>query len=178
MSYRYIIIIILAVTGFLACKKYSDPQGQSDPRLSRPYCNDPVAVNYNWDFPGTPNDSVCFYPSQVFSGTYSYQDSVYLPDNSLAYVTPVTMHLWPLTRTNIRITGFCPNGDSLNFTATRYYTASNDTLLGLGVPICSNLDTLTGTLTKYQTNDTFMLVDFTVVSDTGTTYHRGTAYKQ
>jgi len=178
MSYRYIIIVILAVTGFLACKKYSDPQGQSDPRLTRPYCNDPLAVNYNWDFPGVPNDSVCFYPSQVFSGTYSYLDSIYLPDNTLARVTPVTMHLWPATEKDIRITGFCPNGDSLYFTATKYYTAYTDTLLGNGVSFCTSMDTLVGTLTKRQTNDTIMLVDFTVVTDTGTTYHRGTAYKQ
>lgn len=178
MSYRYIIIILLTVTGFLACQKYSDPQGKSDPRLTRPYCNDPVAVNYNWDFPGVPNDSVCFYPSQVFSGTYSFQDSIYLPDNKLAEVVPVTMKLWALTRTNIGITGFCANGDSLHFTASRYYTAANDTLLGLGVPFCTSMDTLTGTLTKSQANDTIMVVDFMVVTDTGYTYHRGTAYKQ
>ena len=43
--------IILLVAA--SCSKYTDDPGETDPRLSRKYCNDPEAVNYNRDFPGT-----------------------------------------------------------------------------------------------------------------------------
>src|ERR1043165_6289024 len=78
MRYFSLIILSLAlVMGFaFSCKKWQDPAPKEDPRLTRPYCNDPEAVNYNWDFPGKPDNSVCFYPSDLFAGTYTFWDTV------------------------------------------------------------------------------------------------------
>src|SRR5438132_180001 len=66
-----------------ACKKYVDEPGKSDPRLSRKYCNDPEAVNFNRDFPGTADNSVCFFPSDAFKGTYTFTDSIYIGKDTL-----------------------------------------------------------------------------------------------
>src|ERR1043165_5567011 len=78
MRYFSLIILSLAlVMGFaFSCKKWQDPAPKEDPRLTRHYCNDPSAVNYNWDFPGKPDNSVCFYPADLFAGTYMFYDTV------------------------------------------------------------------------------------------------------
>lgn len=181
MYYRYIVFIVLIIISLSACKKYSDIKGVHDPRLdSTFYCNDPEAVNYNWGFPGIPKDSVCFFPTDVFSGTYLFKDSIYTPANadSPALVISYTLNLYRLTKVNFRMTGFCSGGDSLHFTADRYYKAYGDTTALTGQTFCNILDTLSGTMTKDMTNDTTMYIDFTVVADTGTTFHRGTAFKQ
>jgi hypothetical protein len=181
MYYRNLLYIAFFVlVGLFSCKKYEDTKGVHDPRLdSTYYCNDPAAVNYNWGFPGIPKDSLCFYPTDVFSGTYLFKDSIYTPEGlAPVMILPLTLNMYKLTKTNLRVTGFCPSGDSLRFTVDRYYKAYGDTTVVSGQTFCNIVDTMSGTMTKYNTNDTILYVDFTVVSDTGTTYHRGTAYKQ
>lgn len=177
------VILFLALLG--GCDKWEDPAPGDHPGLNNPYCNDPEAINYNWGFPGRPNDSVCIYPTDVFKGTYSFRDSIYLPDgsfDSLGSLVTYTLQIHPLTRQKMAITGWCPSlTDSIKMTADRFFRASIDTLDGLaqGQTMCRILDTATlGTLARSATNDTFLTIDFTVVSDTGVRFHRGTAVKQ
>ncbi|XZF12475.1 hypothetical protein ACTHGU_11840 [Chitinophagaceae bacterium MMS25-I14] len=185
MRYRYhIILITLVVAGFFSCKKYKDTPGIRPPQLdSQKYCNDPTAVNYNWGFPGVPDNSVCFYPTQLFSGTYSFKDSVYTPDERLARIDSFVLQLNALTHSQFSVSGFCTSGGALNFTASRYYSATVDTTVAdsstgvYGQIFCSIADTVNGTFTKSHTNDSIFTVSLTVISDTGTTTHRGTAYK-
>lgn len=177
------VFLLLAFLG--ACDKWEDPAPGDHPELNKPYCNDPEAVNYNWGFPGKPDNSVCIYPSDVFKGTYSFRDSVYRPDgsfDSLGSLITYTLQIHALTRQKIAITGWCSSpADSIRLTADRFFRATVDTLGGLaqGQTMCRIQDTLTtGSLTRAISNDTFVTVDFTVVSDTGVRFHRGTAVKQ
>lgn len=162
----------------LSCKKYEDKPGPDDPRLVRPYCNDPEAVNYNWDFPGKPDNSVCKYPADVFAGRYQFNDSIYDAGNSLVLRQQYTLTLTARSRSALDITGFCGPGDAIKMTASRFFRASVDTTIEAGQPFCRSLDTLSGYITRTAADDTRLKFFFTVVSDTGLSYHQGTAIKQ
>jgi hypothetical protein len=177
-----IFILILLAAGVYSCKKYVDKPAVKDPRLSKPYCNDPNAVNYNWDFPGTPDNSVCFYPTDVFAGVYELHDSAFLAATGW-YVASDTVMLTIRrhSTTKMGVSGFCSNGDSLLMTAGLTFMATVDTLIGdsitfQGQAFCSLADTINGTITKDRINDSFLYINLFVSSDTGViTNHIGTA---
>lgn len=181
-------VILFLTAGLLAsCKKWKDEKGPTDPRLSRKYCNDPEAVNYNWDFPGTPDNSTCIYPSSGFKGTYLFTDSVFdAATNTFIKAINYTLYFGPSGKQQFGVSGFCSNTDSVFFHSNRYYKAVGDTVLrssrdtsnGAGQFFCRTQDTLTGSIDRVGTNDSFFSISLTVVSDTGTTLHTGTAVKQ
>jgi hypothetical protein len=172
-----------------SCEKWTDAPGSDDPRLGdRKYCNIPDAVNYNWGFPGKPDSTVCFFPSDLFSGTYQFKDSVYLENNTFDSVksqTSYTLHIYKLTKNRFALVGLCGIMDSLKFTAERTtYRATgdstiktSDTTVGHGQFFCRSLDTLTGFILKPQSDSNKLILNFRVVSDTGVNFHRGTAIK-
>jgi hypothetical protein len=164
------------VLALVSCQKWKDQKG-ADPGLTSYYCNDPVAVNYNWGFPGMPDSTVCYYPSDVFTGTFSFVDSVLLPDNTLSGIQSGMFQITADSREKFTIAGICA-GNMLHFTANRYGLATADTLIanGAGQLMCREQDTLVGQITQSAPDTLFF--NFTVLSDTGTTYHLGTAYKQ
>lgn len=182
--YRRLLVILIVAISLYSCKKWEDEKPAQDPRLTRPYCNDPEAVNYNWDFPGVPDNTRCFFPTEVFNGTYSFTDSLFSGD--LEYDTFYTYNISLIARSKSRfvISGFCPGGKELAFTADRFYRASADSLMLpdssfiSGQIGCRAIDTLSGMITKDPKEDNKLRINFTVLSDTGTTYHIGTAIKQ
>ncbi len=186
----YFLLSILWLCTLTACKKWTDSDSPDDPRLNeRKYCNDPTAVNYNWNFPGQPDSSVCIYPSDLYTGTYSYTDSVYDSQNIFDSTRSTNNYLFTIFatgKTSLRITGFCGPSASLPFTAQRSsYRAAADTTIFMddtvkvyGQLFCRTQDTLTGYFIKNQYDSTVLLIDFRVVSDTGINFHRGTAIKQ
>ncbi|MBS1615834.1 MAG: hypothetical protein JST06_06905 [Bacteroidetes bacterium] len=171
-----IFLVVFCLSGLSACKKYEDKPGQYDPRLSSKYCNDPAAVNYNYGFPGTPDNSVCFYPADVFQGSYQFVDSIYSNDKLVAEV-PLVLQASKQDETRFVVTGFC-NGSTLKFTANRALFAYADTVVGNGQVLCRPQDTLSGTLIQRLSDSVRLSVYFTVSSDTGSTIHQGTAYRQ
>lgn len=185
-----VLMVFSFVVAISSCEKWEDKKAEQDPRLQdRKYCNDPEAVNYNWNFPGVPDNTVCFYPSDLFTGTFLYTDSVYSSNNvfdSAGSLNTYTLFITPLSKNKFVIKGFCPT-DSLKFTAGRStYMAISDSLLKVndstflpGQFLCRINDTLTGTITNNK-NDSLdnLYINWTVVSDTGVNYHRGTAIKQ
>lgn len=161
-----------------SCAKWKDKPAQNL-GLTNKYCNNPKAINYNWGFPGIEDSTVCVFPSDPFVGTYSYQDSVYWLNGTLdsGYTHLVTFSISKNNFNQFSLNGFCP-GSNFLFTADRYYNAVSDTIIGPGQQfMCRTLDTLTGGLT-YNSTDSSLTINFTVVSDTGTTNHKGIAYKQ
>ncbi len=180
MLHRIVIIIIL-LGAFTSCEKYKDNPGQDDPRLDRPFCNDPEAVNYNWDFPGKPDNSVCFYPTDMLAGSYTLQDSIYSSENILDTlgIRTVYFNIHPLSRSHIGVVGLC-GPDTLFFLSDRHYNVSADSLFDEGQAFCSPLDTMTGTMRLTPGDTTFLKLDLTVNGGvlTGVRYHRGTAIKQ
>ena len=170
------IILLLAAS----CEKYEDVPGQSDPRLSRKYCNDPEAVNFNRDFPGTADNSVCFYPADAFAAQYSFIDSIYDGGNKLLAEVPLLLTISADSRTKMSMTGFCPGSTNpIKLTANQQLRAFVDTTVLNGQLLCRVKDTLSGYISQKTPGDTLRLkLTFTVVSDTGLNYHEGTAYRQ
>jgi hypothetical protein len=84
--------------------------------------------------------------------------------------------------------GFCGPTDSLRFTSERTglnasadtTIQATDTTLGFGQYFCRIQDTLSGSVSRPQndTTNSYLFINFTVVSDTGVNFHRGTAVKQ
>ncbi|MBS1740821.1 MAG: hypothetical protein JST88_09800 [Bacteroidetes bacterium] len=189
LGYSIILFAVMATTIFISCKKWTDPAAPKDPRLNdHRYCNDPLAVNYNWNFPGVADNTVCIYPSDLFKGTYSFTDSVYDNQQNLDTINPrktYLLYFLPVTKYQFRVVGFCGVFDSLKFTAERSTYRANadttifqfDTIKVYGQYFCRQLDTLTGYFQKNKNDSTLMTVQFRVVSDTGTFFHKGTAVK-
>ncbi len=161
-----------------SCKKYEDKVGPSDPRLSRLYCNDPEAVNFNWDFPGTPDNSVCLYPADAFKGQYRFTDSIYNSASQLVLQRQYTLDLYALSRSRLALLGFCGPSDTVKLTASRFFRATVDTTVLKGQALCRPQDTLSGYLTRTAPDAQHLHFFFTVTTDTGFTFHMGTAVKQ
>lgn len=183
-------ILFLPALVVYSCDKWEDPKGTEDPRIDeRTYCNDPLAVNYNWNFPGKPDSTTCFYPTDVFKGTYLFRDSIYRGDNtfdSAASQQIYTISLLAYDENKFALIGFCGVSDSLKFTAERstYRANADSTILAAddqfnyGQFFCRMEDTLSGYLTKDRYDSSKLYIQLTVVSDTGVNFHRGTAIKQ
>ncbi len=187
------IIIFILVPFLYSCEKWEDKKAVRDPSLDdRKYCNDPQAVNYNWNFPGQADSTVCFYPSDIFKGTYQFTDSVYNADYSFDLDRPrstYTLQIVALTRNKLAVIGFCGLNDSLKFTAERSSYRANvdstirisDTTFDYGQFFCRIEDTISGYISENRFDTTppnKLLIEFMVRSDTGINFHRGTAIKQ
>ena len=176
-------LLLLVVVVALSCKKWVDPAPVDDPRLTNPYCNDPEAVNYNWGFPGKPDNTVCFYPSDVFAGSYMLHDTV-SKDDLFISADSMPLTIVKLSKRGIRLEGLCPAGEKLLASAGAQYFATLDTTVGDSLTLypgqffCRNQDTVTGYLYRDKVDSSLMYLEFSVRSDTGTTRHRGRARKK
>ena len=180
--YQRLLIIIISLNLLASCKKSNDPTDVDNSLFDRLYCNDPQAINYNKDFPGTVDNSICFYPRDVFEGYYALKDTIYNAEYEIDTVLDYAISIYALNNTTLRVLGFCPAGDSLKFTADRFYKAQADSLTVSnnvlpGQYTCDITDTLTGFIIKDQVDTTRIRINWTVVSDTGVNYHIGTGKK-
>lgn len=184
--YKKIIIFTVLVTALVyACKKSEPFDTVTQEDLADRYCNDPIAINYNIGFPGTPDNSICIYPTDVFTDTYELEDSVFNADVELDTVYNYTVRFLRISQTRVFLTGYCPGGDSLELTADRYYKASVDSTLLLpdstllpGQVFCRQLDTISGSIIKYPDDSNKIRITFTIASDTGINLHYGTGIKK
>lgn len=175
MRFRFLFIPLLFL---ISCEGYKDPAPFTDPRIVNKYCNIPSAINYNWNFPGVPDDSVCVFPAQIYTGTYFYRDSIYnttglLLDQDSFYVT-----FNQVDTTRLQITGLCP-GLILTAKANRYYHFNLDSIAGNGQFFCAGTDTIMGGGSKTDLWDTTHIhLNYEVHTDTSILVHSGTAIKQ
>ena len=178
--FLYTFLCFCSIVIVVACQKWKDKPPGSDPRLTNPYCNDPLAVNYNWGFPGRPDDSVCFYPTDVFKGVYVFNDSVLLSDNTFSYAQIDTLHFYALTKSKLGITGFCAGGDTLKMSVDAALKPTVDSVVGNGQILCSGLDTISGYLNRNLGDTTGKTIAITFTSNTpsGILIHNGNAIKQ
>lgn len=188
---RYLVfitlLVIVSLTIGFSCKKWKDPAPVDDPRLTRPYCNDPDAVNYNWDFPGKPDSTVCFYPTDIFRGVYLCYDSVYKDDTLFiradSFLMTINNSSTDPTK-KMEVFGFCPSGNFLKLTASPSYEATVDTTVGdsltvnLGQLFCRVQDTVTGMIFIDRIDSALLHIELQVFSDTGVTRHIGSARKK
>lgn len=183
-----ILLVILYIGVFYSCKKYKDPAPVNDPSLTNPYCNDPLAVNYNVGFPGKPDNTKCIYPSDLFNGNYRLVDSIWVTSSKfLVAADSFDINISRTADTNkakVAITGFCGGGITLLFTASAAYVATSDSTIGdsttahIGQQFCHVYDTVTGTITRDRVNDSILYFDFKIYSDTTTYSLQGIAIKK
>ncbi|MCB0700396.1 MAG: hypothetical protein H6551_01205 [Chitinophagales bacterium] len=182
MNKKYFLYITLLIS-LISCKKSNENASLDNGLFDRPYCNDPEAVNYNRDFPGIPDSTVCYYPIDVFVGSYMMKDSIFNAEYELDTVLEYTITLKSSNKTNLSVTGFCTGGESLRFTADKYNKAVADsTYLADSTKLpgqltCSKQDTLTGLLLRNLPDSSLIKIDWLILSDTGLNYHIGTGTK-
>jgi hypothetical protein len=186
MRYFFFVIITLTVWSCIlfSCEKYHDPAPQT---IIYPhgqvYCNDPTAVNYNWGFPGNIDNTICFFPTDVFKGNYLYRDSVYRDDTLFIRADSFYLTFAPISHQKMTVSGFCSNGNKLTLTAGLTYVATIDTLEGdsltinYGQVMCRSQDTVAGSITRDLIDSALVHISFVVASDTGVTTHYGSARK-
>jgi hypothetical protein len=184
---RNVLIFFSFLLLLASCKKWEDKAAPGDNRLgSKKYCNDPGAVNYNWDFPGIPDNTVCFYPTDVFNGRYLILDSIfYTAGYAYARTDSIILNLVPQSRSKLQVTalkGWCPD-KILNFTADRFFKATADSTLlpdsvvMTGQLFCRDKDTISGFISRKQADSNHIRINFTVLTDTGISFHVGTGTK-
>ncbi len=165
-----------------ACSKNQD--GDIDEGLfDRPYCNDPEAVNYNRDFPGTPDNSTCFYPKDLFEGAYLFKDTIYNAEYERDTILDYNITITAKSNTLLKLSGFCMQ-DSVTLIADRYYKATvdsttfQDSTKIAGQILCRNTDTLSGIITYDEVDSSKIRFVWAIASDSGLNYHTGTALKK
>lgn len=180
---------VAALVNVMACSKYKDPPETGlDDRLGTHYCNDPRSVNYNWGFPGIPDNDICIYPIDSFLGTWLFTDSMSRQDGD-SFIVQIRTLRFTATEdtalTHLAIYGLCDDDVTpVYVTANQYSVAYVDTLFeeGAGQLFCNSADTLTGfinlsTDTAVAPSGT-MIFNLTVSTNEGIIFHRGTAIKQ
>ena len=177
---KILLLTLSCSVAIYACSKYKDPDpAQPDPRLNNPYCNDSRAINYNWGFPGKPDNSVCIYPVDPFLGSWVLTDTIYLVNGDISGVQTKNLTFTATEDTiltHLSVSGWCGGTTPFYLTANKYRKAVVDTLLigSIGQYLCNNTDTLSGMMTAKT--DTFR-IDLAITNASGTTYHKGTAIK-
>lgn len=172
----------IALLVVASCLKKEDlPKGEPPAGLINHYCNDPRGINYNWGFPGIPDSSVCIYPVDTFVGQWLLTDSVFNPDSSFNRVNTRTLTFTATEDTlltHLKISGFCPNNQTLYATADKYGQATLDTLVdhAPGQLLCSPSDTATGKFYFPIDGGDTMLIQFDVIG-INAGFHNGRATK-
>ncbi len=185
---RYLSITILSVallSGMVfSCKKWEDPVSTEQPQVSNPYCNDPDAINYNWGFPGKPDNTTCIYAPDLFAGTYTFRDTIYSGQSDLyLYADLRTLTMTKASSTRLWVSGLCEPGLELRVSARAAYYATIDSTIGdtlserRGQQLCRVQDTVTGTFTRDKVDSSLVYISFTVITDTGSTLHVGRAIR-
>ena len=89
-----------------------------------------------------------------------------------------------MSLTRVKLSGFCPSGDTVRLTADRYYKAAVDSTMLVdssmveGHVFCRAIDTIKGMISKYSGDTERIRVNFIIASDTGINYHIGTGIKK
>ena len=170
----YILFILLLAA---SCKPYTDPDPLTDPRISNPYCNDPTAINYNWGFPGIPDNSTCIYSSDLFVGNYIWRDSTVNSPGAVVAYDSVFATVTKIDSIHFNIAGRC--GYDLKLTADKFLNIVIDSIDGNGQKFCKPSDTIVGSGLKLSFSDTTnFILNYTIFSDTGATAHESIFIKQ
>lgn len=179
------VLILSLIALAYSCKKWEDPAPQNHPEINNPYCNDPDAVNYNWGFPGKPDNTTCVYPSDLFAGTYRLRDSLYnSADELFLAADSADIIITKVDAKHISVSGLCASGQTIRLTAGATYQAVVDTFVGdsttisAGQIFCRQQDTVTGTFVRDKVDSTLIYIRLHIVNDTGGVIKAGRAYKK
>lgn len=182
ISFRLFLLAILSFVFINACQKKDPPPSGGDDRLTNPYCNDPLAVNYNWGFPGKPDNSVCFYPVDTFIGNWVFLDSIFNQDSTFHSFISRTLSFKDThdsTHAQLAMHGWCDN-EIIYIRADKNRRAIVDTLSEnyKGQIVCNQQDSISGKFNLNTFRVDSMKVDIKISNSSGTFFHQGWAIKQ
>lgn len=173
------IFAALSAVIFYACSKYKDPPNADPVNNGRHYCNDPRALNYNWGFPGTPDNDTCVYPIDPMKGAWVFTDSVFLPNGNLQQVLTRNLNFTSTEDTlltHMAVSGWC-SGTPIYITIDKIGTARVDSMFSGGQLLCTTTDTINGTFLKKLDRADTLDIDLSISSLGGTTRHKGIALR-
>ncbi len=134
---------MLSLLVFFSCKKYKDPDPFSDSRIKNHYCNDPSAVNFNWDFPGIADNTVCIYPSDIFERNFTMFDTTINDVDSVLNTSFYDIEISKIDSTKLTLKGFC-GATIFTAKANRYLKFELDSIVYFGQLFCNPSDTIIG----------------------------------
>jgi len=146
----------------MSCQPVEDPVAPDiSDQLTRHYCNDPYAVNFNDSFPGIPDNTRCYYPQDLVAGTWLMMDSIFRPDGEYLEYVEKEINLQPFAseeRNIIHLLNWCSGSakvimiinkygkieveQQLEFPAEGQIVCGSDTLMGNGQRVIKDTDTL------------------------------------
>jgi hypothetical protein len=172
---RLLILIASIAINATACKPYKDP-APKDLGLTNPYCNNPFAVNFNWGFPGKPDNTVCIFPAQVFAGNYKLYDSITSNNASTIFNDSALVSLAQLNDSTLTLSNHCVgNNYVVRATKTLQFYVDSTTLLG--APFC-NGDTIAGNARKLNIDDSIITYTYDLNNNGTTIKHKAILIKQ
>ncbi len=176
---RTLIGMILLGSILYSCKKYEDPKPFEDDRINqRKYCNDPSAVNFNWGFPGIPDNTTCIYPSDLYKGQYMFYDSTMDLSGIKFFADSFLIDVIALDSNRMQFAGFCPS-KLISVKSNRFLRFTVDTLVGTGQSFCNPTDTISGFGQKQLLGDsTRFTFEYEVFTPSGYEKHAGVAIKK
>jgi hypothetical protein len=174
-SVKVLSLLVIIITNLIACKPYKDP-APKDLGLTNPYCNNPFAVNFNWGFPGKPDNSVCIFPAQVFAGTYKLYDSITSNNAATIFNDSSTISLVRINDSTLTLSNHCA-GNNYVVRATKTLQFYVDSSTMLGAPFC-NGDTIAGLARKLNINDSIVTYTYDLNNNGGIVKHKAILIKQ
>lgn len=125
------IALCIFILNFISCEKYEDKAKKDiDDTLTNQYCNITDAINYNWGFPGEPNDSLCIFPVEPFIAySWTLIDTVLNEDMDILETRNRTIYFEEYTAIDtmkhmILMKDYCSENSSILLEANRHLLAS------------------------------------------------------
>src|SRR5690625_160640 len=125
------LILCMLALGFVSCEKYEDKaQKDIEDALKNQYCNITDAINYNWGFPGEPNDSLCIFPVEPFIAySWTLLDTVFNEDFEVLETRNRTIYFEEYTAIDtlkhmMLMHDYCSENSSILLEANRHLLAT------------------------------------------------------
>lgn len=174
--------IIFTVLVWVSCIK---PETQTSPNvdLTRRYCNNPYASNYNDSFPGIPDSTRCRYPADDFSGSWGMNDSIFKTDSTFVEARNVDLNFIPIdteARNELNLNGWCSTG-SIHVKANKYGRAVvvNKLEYPDSAQVVCGGDTLMGYFQfKLNTKDTMVILANETKASGLVLFHKAIAFRK
>lgn len=176
------VVLLSLCLGWMACSKEDKKGDNLDDKLTNKYCNIPGAVNYNWGFPGKEDNSICFFATDYFVGTWTFYDTIILQDSTFIGTDSmqITFETIPgdTTYRKMNMLGWCGN-DPILLDISKFYIGLSDTFRNSEgwQMTCNNTDSVKVELSKNILDTTIVNFHIRQYSNNELQFHNGTGKK-
>ncbi len=172
-------VVVLGIFAFASCTKGEDTASPDiSDLLTNRYCNNPNAVNYNWNFPGIEDNATCFFSYYFYEGDWIFIDTIRRSDSSIVGVETYYLNFEKIipdtSESLMAMSGWCSSA-SLIIHVDRFYFARTDSFDNNGgwQKMCSNSDSIFVQMRKDIVDTTALDINIQEVKNNETFFHRG-----